>query len=101
MIRPAFIACLVTGAAAAEPRNIGDCEQIQAADAYNRCLAAFGPAVGAHSAHSALSFAPQEQTVSHSGKRSGGWADRAWADRGGADPSRRGRLRMMLTPGGR
>jgi hypothetical protein len=29
--------------AAAEPRSIEDCEKIQAADAYNQCLASFGP----------------------------------------------------------
>jgi len=86
-----FIACLATGAAAADPRSIGDCEHIQAADAYNHCLASFGPAAHAHNTRSALSFAPPEQTVSHSGKRSGAFAERG----------RRGRLRMMFTPGGR
>ena len=30
--------------AQAGPRSIGDCEKISEADAYNRCLAAFGPA---------------------------------------------------------
>lgn len=35
---------LWTGAARAdEPRRIEDCEKIQAADAYNQCLAKFGP----------------------------------------------------------
>ncbi len=29
--------------ATAAPRTIADCERIEAADAYNRCLAAFGP----------------------------------------------------------
>jgi hypothetical protein len=29
--------------AVAAPRTIADCEQIEAADAYNRCLASFGP----------------------------------------------------------
>ncbi len=29
--------------AAAGPRTIADCERIEAADAYNRCLASFGP----------------------------------------------------------
>jgi hypothetical protein len=28
---------------AAAPRSIADCERIEAADAYNRCLASFGP----------------------------------------------------------
>lgn len=30
--------------AQAAPRSIGDCEKISEADAYNRCLAGFGPA---------------------------------------------------------
>jgi hypothetical protein len=38
--------------ALAEPRTIDDCEKIQAADAYNQCLASFGPAAHEH-AHSA------------------------------------------------
>lgn len=29
--------------AVAAPRTIADCERIEAADAYNRCLASFGP----------------------------------------------------------
>ncbi len=34
---------LVPLSAAAEPKSIEDCEKIQAADAYNQCLASFGP----------------------------------------------------------
>ncbi|WP_146188352.1 hypothetical protein [Methylosinus sporium] len=92
MIRLVFIACFAGFclAAAAAPRNIGDCEQIQAADAYNRCLASFGPAARVRSAPSALSFAPEEQ-VPHSVKRPGAFAERG----------HRGRLRMMFSPGGR
>jgi hypothetical protein len=33
---------------AAAPRSIRDCEKIQAADAYNRCLASFGPVAHVH-----------------------------------------------------
>ncbi|WP_162561573.1 hypothetical protein [Methylosinus sp. C49] len=92
MIRFVFIACFAgfCSAAAAAPRNIGDCEQIQAADAYNRCLASFGPAAHVRNAHSALSFAPEEQ-VPQSAKRSAAWSERG----------HRGRLRMMFSPGGR
>ncbi len=32
----------------AAPRSIKDCEKIQAADAYNRCLASFGPVAHMH-----------------------------------------------------
>jgi hypothetical protein len=35
-------ACVATGAALAQA-TIADCEKIQAADAYNQCLAKFGP----------------------------------------------------------
>ncbi|MEJ0049838.1 MAG: hypothetical protein WDN02_01235 [Methylovirgula sp.] len=33
---------------AAAPRTINDCEKIQAADAYNQCLASFGPVAHMH-----------------------------------------------------
>jgi hypothetical protein len=35
-------------AAGAAPRTIDDCETIQAPDAYNQCLALFGPVAHAH-----------------------------------------------------
>ncbi|MDQ6702813.1 MAG: hypothetical protein M3Z96_06755, partial [Pseudomonadota bacterium] len=34
----------------AAPRSIDDCEKIQAADAYNQCLALFGPLARGHGA---------------------------------------------------
>lgn len=34
---------LLTGFPLAAPRSIADCEKIQATDAYNQCLASFGP----------------------------------------------------------
>jgi len=89
-----LIACFATGFAAAEPRSIGDCERIQAADAYNRCLASFGPAAharNARSSRSSLSFAPAEPIVSPDGERAGPFAERG----------RRGRPRMTFTPGSR
>ena len=39
-------AVLFASAAFAAPRSIADCESIQAADAYNNCLASFGPMRG-------------------------------------------------------
>ena len=39
---------VVGRAAAEEPRTIADCEKIQAADAYNQCLAKFGPTSKLH-----------------------------------------------------
>lgn len=55
--RSRMIACLMAAvfaasSASAAPRTIEDCEKIQAADAYNQCLASFGPAAHEH-AHSA------------------------------------------------
>jgi len=45
-----FIAALVVVPAQskAAPRSIDDCEKIQAADAYNQCLALFGPLARRH-----------------------------------------------------
>src|SRR5579863_5843980 len=34
---------LLLGPLSAAPRSIADCEKIQATDAYNQCLASFGP----------------------------------------------------------
>ncbi|HEY8031859.1 MAG TPA: hypothetical protein VIF02_05645, partial [Methylocella sp.] len=46
-----FVAALVAASAQskAAPRSIDDCEKIQAADAYNQCLALFGPVARGHS----------------------------------------------------
>jgi hypothetical protein len=41
----------VSGPSKAAPRNIGECEKIQAADAYNLCLASFGPVARGHHAY--------------------------------------------------
>ncbi|MGH6837775.1 MAG: hypothetical protein ACREDT_03055 [Methylocella sp.] len=45
-----FAAALVAAPAQskAAPRSIDDCERIQAADAYNQCLAIFGPVARGH-----------------------------------------------------
>ena len=47
-----FVAALVAVPAQskAAPRSIDDCEKIQAADAYNQCLAVFGPLARGHGA---------------------------------------------------
>jgi hypothetical protein len=45
-----FVAALIAVPAQskAAPRSIDDCEKIQAADAYNQCLALFGPVARGH-----------------------------------------------------
>ncbi len=47
-----FVAALaaVPAQSKAAPRSIDDCEKIQAADAYNQCLAVFGPVARGHGA---------------------------------------------------
>jgi hypothetical protein len=44
-----FAAALIAAPAQSKaPRSIDDCEKIQAADAYNQCLAVFGPVARGH-----------------------------------------------------
>ena len=52
MLTSLFAAALIAAHAHsnAAPRRIDDCEQIQAADAYNQCLALFGPVARGHGA---------------------------------------------------
>jgi len=100
MIRVASVATLAALPAAAAPRSIADCESIQAADAYNRCLASFGPVAAGHSVQKALPYAePSEARTSE--MRS---SDMRSSDMGGGrvtvTKSRRGRARIVLTPRG-
>jgi hypothetical protein len=48
-----FTAALIaiSGQSKAAPRSIDECEKIQAADAYNLCLASFGPVARGHHAY--------------------------------------------------
>ncbi len=84
----------------AAPRSIGDCEKIQAADAYNQCLALFGPVARGHSAAGDGVYADRQDaeaatgagraevvTVSdsHHGRRHAsrhGWTRHSWAKHG-------------------
>jgi hypothetical protein len=95
----ALAALLLAAPATAAPRNIDDCEAIKEADAYNRCLASFGPTRGQHGA--------TYPKASEGEKGSRGPATRR--AEGGARPSPRpgvtlghgGRVRMEFTPGKR
>lgn len=89
MIRVASAATLTAFSAAAAPRSIADCESIQAADAYNRCLASFGPVAAGHAAHKALPYAATSEM------RSGDTGSRVTIAKG-----KRGRARIVLTPRG-
>ena len=76
---------LLGSAVAHAQAKIDDCEKIQAADAYNQCLAKFGPTskvhsvepekpgdVKASSADAAASAGPPKGSARHAGRRRGG-----------------------------
>ena len=95
-----FVAALVAVPAQskAAPRSIDDCEKIQAADAYNQCLALFGPLAhsaagdgvdaGRQDAEAATGNAHAEVVTvrdSHHGARHAsrhGWTRHSWARHG-------------------
>lgn len=97
-----FVAALAAAPAQskAAPRSIGDCEKIQAADAYNQCLALFGPLARGHGAagdgmdadrqdaEAATANAQAEVVTmrdSHHGRRHAsrhGWTRHSWARHG-------------------
>ena len=97
-----FAAALIAAPAHsnAAPRSIGDCEKIQAADAYNQCLAVFGPLARGHGAagdgvgadrqdaEAANGNAHAEVVMagdSHHGRRHAsrrGWTRHSWAKHG-------------------
>ncbi len=96
------IAAFLVGLAApalAAPRSIDDCEAIKEADAYNRCLASFGPTRGERGA----TYPGVASEGGHSGKASGRSASRPASRYGRAELSRGrgGRVRMEFTPGRR
>lgn len=96
----ALMASLLSVPAFAAPRSIAECEKIQEADAYNRCLASFGPTRGQHGA----TYPGRASDGGHDGHAaSGGSAYRHAPRHGGAQASygRGGRMRMEFTPGRR
>lgn len=95
----AMVAGLLSVPALAAPRSIDDCEAIKDADAYNRCLAAFGPTRGERGA----TYPGVASEGARSGKVSGRGAYRPRPRFGGAQLSsgRGGRMRMEFTPGRR
>jgi hypothetical protein len=93
------LSLLLATSALAAPRSIDDCEAIKEADAYNRCLASFGPMRGQHGA----TYPGVAAEGGHSGKASGRSASRPPSRSGAArlSASRGGRVRMEFTPGRR
>jgi hypothetical protein len=95
------LACLLmSGAAVAAPRSINDCEAIKQADAYNNCLASFGPA--AHVGGPTTAAPPSDEGSAAQGKsRRGGRHARVWAGRSHTGvtvlKSRNGRVRTVIS----
>lgn len=85
----AMTVALTAGAAAAAPHNINDCEAIQAADAYNHCLASFGPVASGRGKTAPLSYTSDEREPSRADKPARMMIER-----------RHGRSRILLTPRG-
>jgi hypothetical protein len=102
----------------AAPRSIDDCEKIQAADAYNQCLALFGPVARGHGAAGDGMAADRQDaevtpgnahaqvvkvTDPHHGRRHAsrhGWTRHSWAKHGhwhktGAAGHRHGKITRM------
>jgi hypothetical protein len=85
----AFALIVFAWPAAATARSIDDCESIKDADAYNRCLADFGPVRGARRSGHGSAYVGK-----HYGKRH-------WRGYSSVQQGRSGRQRMEFTPGGR
>ncbi len=96
--------CLIAGAmmlmsTAAFAASISDCEKIADPDAYNRCLAQFGPAMkGGRPAQAEVPANADAPKVSRSSRGKGRYAARG--SRSGKSFSRGGRVRMEIAVGG-
>jgi hypothetical protein len=102
------MACALVSASGAWAAGIESCEKIKDADAYNACLASYGPAVGEHrftrapAAESETESPRAGQRKSAVGKNRAG---KSWAAQGVAEaahsPKRQpnGRVRIEIFPG--
>ena len=105
------VALLFAAPAAAEPRSIDDCEKIKEPEAYNLCLASFGPTRGQHNksypgvASEGEKVVDKNDTATPIGAAETGKGGRqARNGRGhgrhhGGGHSRRGRMRMEFRTG--
>ncbi|PPD45540.1 MAG: hypothetical protein CTY15_03910 [Methylocystis sp.] len=111
---PTLLAVLLLATPAlAAPRSIADCEAIKDANAYNLCLASFGPMRGQHGANYPGVATEGEKGAGDKGARassgkgvsSGGTAARrdghSHGARAGVRRGHGGRVRMEFSPGGR
>ncbi len=94
------VAILTATPVRAAPRSIEDCEAIKEANAYNLCLASFGPMRGQRAKSYPGTASPESKA---GGKPAGGAGHRtSRAPMGGALlHGARGRIRMQFTPRGR
>lgn len=91
--------------ALAAPRTIDDCEAIKDPNAYNLCLASFGPVRGQHGAnYPGVASEGDRRGAAPATARSGGRSEKrqgathGWT-RGAGVAHRGGRIRMEFTPG--
>jgi hypothetical protein len=81
---------------AAAPRSINDCEKIQAADAYNQCLASFGPVAHLHGAKAM----PDGDSDGGEGGDGGGGSSHHHGHHGYHGSRHHGRQHMAIEVGG-
>ena len=106
------IALLIAAPAAAAPGTIDDCEKIKEPEAYNLCLASFGPTRGQHNktypgvasegdkaADKNETTAPTGVTESGPGGRHARGGRRHGRHHGWGGHGRRGRMRMEFRTG--
>lgn len=96
----AAVALLCPATVEAAPRTIDDCEKIKEADAYNLCLAGFGPTRGQHNkSYPGMARESGATTLGPRGrKNSARWRD-ADETRASMRRAHGGRVRMEFTPG--
>ncbi|MDJ0448987.1 hypothetical protein [Methylocystis sp. JR02] len=96
----AIIALFLASPALAGPRKIDDCEAIKDANAYNLCLASFGPMRGQHGAsYPGVASEGEKGGASRGASKSG--SGHATASSYGRGFHTHGRIRMEFTPGRR
>jgi len=97
LLTAVFAAALIAAPAQsnATPRSIDDCEKIQAADAYNQCLAVFGPVARGHGGTRAGADVDSQDAEATPGKANALLATAADSgrDHGARHASRHGRTR--------
>ncbi|WP_206527429.1 hypothetical protein [Methylocystis sp. MJC1] len=98
----AILALFLASPALAGPRKIDDCEAIKDANAYNLCLASFGPMRGQHGAsYPGIAAEGEKGTLGRSHAAKASASNRAMGYGGNMFRARSGRIRMEFAPGRR